>query len=214
MSAFIDISGQRFGKLVAIRVARRETRSNGGTSILWECRCDCGNTHVVSRTSLYTARSCGCSHVEQAKRLGREKRKSVGHSARNKLMKKYEAQAEYRNLEWKLSTEQFNEITKQNCYYCGKEPSQIVNLRGCNGVYVYNGIDRLDNSKGYSIENCVPCCGVCNKAKMVMSENEFSEWISRVYINFASKRAIKPCLDFQGDGTAQWYRSLFVKESS
>lgn len=181
MSAFIDVSGQRFGKLIAVKVV-------GKKPVLWECKCDCGKTHIASRNALYKLRSCGCSHIEQARKLGKAKRKSFGYSARNKVMKKYEAQARYRNLEWELSIEKFNEITKQDCYYCGREPSQIARLKGCNGEYVYNGIDRLDNKKGYVIGNCVPCCGVCNKAKMVMTEDEFADWVVRVYYRFAANK--------------------------
>jgi hypothetical protein len=33
------------------------------------------------------------------------------------------------------------------------------------GKYVYNGIDRLDNTKGYTIDNIVPCCYKCNVLK-------------------------------------------------
>ena len=186
MSAFIDISGQRFGRLVAIKVAGRKSRPNGRTSVLWECRCDCGNIHVTTRTDLYKAKSCGCSHIEQARKMGKAKQKPYGYTARNKLMRKYEAQARYRNLEFILSSEQFSEITKRACYYCNKEPSQVIKFRGCNGEYVYNGIDRVDNLKGYTIENCVPCCGTCNKAKMSMTENEFADWVVRVYHNFAA----------------------------
>jgi hypothetical protein len=40
-------------------------------------------------------------------------------------------------------------------------------------VYVYNGIDRLDSSKGYVLENCVPCCSEINWAKRVMSFEDF-----------------------------------------
>lgn len=27
------------------------------------------------------------------------------------------------------------------------------------------GLDRINNSKGYTIDNIVPCCGNCNKLK-------------------------------------------------
>lgn len=206
MSAFIDISGQRFGRLVAVKVVRNKP-------VMWECRCDCGNIHITSRANLYKAKSCGCSHVEQARKLGREKRKSAGYSARNKLMRKYESQARYRNLEFKLTTDQFNEITKKNCFYCNKVPSQIVNIKGCNGEYIYNGIDRLDNSKGYSVENCVPCCGTCNRAKQVMSVEEFYSWIDRVYHHKHPNR-LSASVSYTsgdqlwGDGTAEWYKEL------
>lgn len=30
---------------------------------------------------------------------------------------------------------------------------------------MYNGVDRVDNEKGYTKENCVPSCGSCNFKK-------------------------------------------------
>lgn len=51
----------------------------------------------------------------------------------------------------------------------------------CNGDYVYNGIDRVDNTKGYTIDNVVPCCGICNMAKGKLNQQEFQNWIKRVY---------------------------------
>lgn len=44
-------------------------------------------------------------------------------------------------------------MTSQPCYYCGD-------------VKNYNGIDRVDSSKGYILNNCVPCCEICNKMKL------------------------------------------------
>lgn len=60
----IDITGQRFGRLVALRPTDR--RHNG--SIVWECQCDCGKTAFVKGYSLkkgYT-KSCGCLHEVKA----------------------------------------------------------------------------------------------------------------------------------------------------
>ena len=45
---------------------------------------------------------------------------------------------------------------------------------------LHNGIDRVDNSKGYHPENCVPCCKTCNIAKQSMSVEEFLAWARRV----------------------------------
>ena len=58
-----DITGRRFGKLVAIRLT--EKRVNGG--VIWECKCDCGNTALVSSKSLIEGKrkSCGCIHKSQ-----------------------------------------------------------------------------------------------------------------------------------------------------
>lgn len=45
----------------------------------------------------------------------------------------------------------------------------------------HNGIDRVDSSKGYTLDNCVPCCSKCNYAKHEMSVEEFKEYITNVY---------------------------------
>ena len=54
----VDITGQRFGKLVAIR--RTDERREG--SIVWECLCDCGKTAFVPVKCLHPdgTKSCGC----------------------------------------------------------------------------------------------------------------------------------------------------------
>ena len=54
----VDIAGQRFGKLIAVRAT--EERRNG--SVIWECRCDCGSTVFVATRGLRSGstRSCGC----------------------------------------------------------------------------------------------------------------------------------------------------------
>lgn len=43
-----------------------------------------------------------------------------------------------------------------------------------------NGIDRRDSSLGYTLENCLPACGVCNKAKLDYTEEEFLVWTNRL----------------------------------
>ena len=58
MRKFEDISGQRFGKLVAVECLGKDKNKN----YLWLCQCDCGNTTNVTKTDLQRghSRSCGC----------------------------------------------------------------------------------------------------------------------------------------------------------
>ena len=46
--------------------------------------------------------------------------------------------------------------------------------------YSYNGIDRKDNTRGYEPDNCLPCCGLCNRMKSALSYGDFMDWIGRV----------------------------------
>ena len=55
-----DLTGQRFGKLVAVR----PTNERKHTSVVWECRCDCGNVCLATQNMLSRGykKSCGCMH--------------------------------------------------------------------------------------------------------------------------------------------------------
>lgn len=54
-------------------------------------------------------------------------------------------------------------------------------------TYTYNGVDRVNNSDGYTIKNCVPCCAICNYAKRDLSETEFVAWARRLVAHQDSK---------------------------
>lgn len=65
-SNFIDLTGQKFGRLT---VVGRENRQDGIKWVAyWKCICDCGNVCVVAGTKLTTGhtKSCGCLQKEKA----------------------------------------------------------------------------------------------------------------------------------------------------
>ena len=99
------------------------------------------------------------------------------------VIKMYKHGAKRRGLEYKLTEKQFKEITQQPCYYCGIIPSNKRDIEGYNGAYIYSGIDRVDNTKGYITGNVVPCCYQCNLSKGKLTLEEFKNWIKRVYKN-------------------------------
>lgn len=93
----------------------------------------------------------------------------------------YKINAKKRNIKYDITEEQFAEITQKDCFYCGVKPSNVSKKKLSNGDYIYNGIDRVDNSKGYEIDNIVPCCRICNVAKNTLTLSEFKNWIKRSY---------------------------------
>lgn len=62
MSAFIDLTGQRFSRLVVVSLHSKDG------SAKWNCICDCGSTKVVQTSSLRrgATKSCGCLQKERA----------------------------------------------------------------------------------------------------------------------------------------------------
>lgn len=59
-SGIKDITGQRYGKLVAIRFERISKRRT-----YWLCKCDCGNEKVIRSDCLTRIQSCGCVKKQQ-----------------------------------------------------------------------------------------------------------------------------------------------------
>lgn len=175
MTYYKDLTGKRFGFLTVIALTdKRDT-----TCRVWLVKCDCGKTKTVRSSRLISGdcTSCGsCSH-----------RKIYGESSMNQMISAYKAGAQRRNLEYTLTDTEFQNLTHSTCYYCGQPPSNIRAKTSAYGEYVYNGIDRVDNSKGYTTTNVVPCCFTCNRAKDTMPKQEFYSWIKRVYNTLASR---------------------------
>ena len=63
MAEIKDITGKRFGKLVAIRPIDNKKKQIKNTAIYWMCKCDCGNVKIINGVALRNGntKSCGCS---------------------------------------------------------------------------------------------------------------------------------------------------------
>jgi ribosomal protein L40E len=73
----------------------------------------------------------------------------------------YKDRAKKHKMPFRLSLEECIRIFTTKCHYCGCEPD------------IYQGIDRLDSRLGYTIENTVPACSMCNYMKGGFSEGQF-----------------------------------------
>lgn len=192
MTYFNDLSGKTFGRLLVIA----KTDERKGSSIVWKCQCSCGKTCYKSSQHLVRGltRSCGCLKKEIISL-------PYGESSINSLYVSYRRNAEYRKLDFSISKEVFISLTSSKCFYCGKYPSQHHKQGRSNGEYVYNGIDRINNGIGYTEENCVPCCWVCNNAKKDMSIGDFYLWIKDVvsYSNLLTNNKESDIINYVGE---------------
>ena len=174
----INLTGKRFGWLLVLEYAYTKVYSGKHYKAYWKCRCDCGVHKNINAQSLMHgySKSCGCRQHE-AQKLQK------GEAAFNCLYTDYKTGAVKRGYEFLLSKDDFRVITKQDCFYCGTKPEQTSGTKRCNGSYVYNGIDRVDNNGGYVLNNCVACCSVCNYAKRDMSLENFIEHIKKICLH-------------------------------
>jgi|WetSurSiteA1Bulk_404760.scaffolds.fasta_scaffold00264_16 hypothetical protein len=171
-AVFKDLIGKKFGRLLIIK--REENDSFGAARFL--CKCDCGNEKIIRSHDLINGKtiSCGCYHK---KIISLEN----GKASLNQVYDRYKRSSKTKNIIFSLSKDEFFEITQKNCFYCGSEPSNIQKNNWKTGDFIYNGIDRIDNRKGYIDDNVVTCCWKCNQAKSKMNIDEFYEWSDRIY---------------------------------
>ncbi len=148
----------------------------------WKFKCDCGNEEIypVGRVLIGARKSCGCKNKEVRKQNGLNKRLEFGFSAKKNLLSSYICSARSRDIEFKLSEDEFYWLTQQNCSYCNSGLLGESKTYTNNGSYLYNGIDRVDSKIGYIFENCVPCCKFCNMAKKNYSVEEFLKWLNNI----------------------------------
>lgn len=88
-------------------------------------------------------------------------------SAKGKY-RNYRREAKTRELTFDLTLEEFSGMISRPCHYCGEASG---------------GLDRCDNTLGYTKFNTVPCCFRCNRAKNDLTEQEFVEMCLRVANN-------------------------------
>jgi hypothetical protein len=153
MPKALDLSGQRFDRLVVLELDEIKRNSNGKTIRYWKCICDCGKTVTVSTQNLRqgNTKSCGC------------------------LKKAFVSQINYKH--GKKGTRLYNvwKDMKKRCYYSKASNYKYYggrNITICDewlGEYGFenfslwalaNGysdeltIDRIDSNKNYCPENC------------------------------------------------------------
>ena len=184
-----DITGQRFGRLIALH-----RYFGGDKGNRWVCQCDCGNKSVVAyhdlvRSDSKCSRSCGCL-----------KRDLTIKRTRKHGLSKHRLYAIYNNMIKRCESKQ------HHCYenYGGRGIKVCPEWRKDFLVFykwaISNGyesnltLDRIDNDKGYSPQNC--------------------RWVTRVFQQ--NHRRDNNLLTFNGETRTltEWARIVGIKNST
>lgn len=133
-----------------------------------------GDPSILLHKTTCSAKGCDGRHVAKgfcARHFEQERRRSGYHAkAARKISTRFTDCLRYardRNLPWTIQFEAYVSLISSNkCHYCsGPLPETKV------------GLDRLDNYKGYHLDNVVPCCRYCNQMKSnIYTYEEFKEF--------------------------------------
>lgn len=142
MSNVVDLTGQKFNLLTVID---RAESNNGKT--YWNCICDCGTKTVVSGSNLRSGavKSCGCLL---------HKKKDTHHLSQTRLYRIWRAMINRCTNANYWAYKYYGEKGISLCNEWRDDFLAFKNWAETNGYSDSLTIDRIDNSKGYSPENC------------------------------------------------------------
>jgi len=151
-----------------------------------EVKCECGRKKHVQYNNIRGGHSvcCGFHPCKSPHNMGK---RSI-ETSYNSLFYSYKKGAIDRGLLFDLDKTSFKNLINKNCFYCNKIPSSVYQIKNSKtgqiraGIpLIYNGIDRVDNEKGYTLTNCVPCCETCNRMKTNHDYDFFVKQIIKIY---------------------------------
>jgi len=140
MPSFIDLSNKRFGKLLAVH------RVDGGKSIRWFCRCDCGNETVVFGAALRSGNtsSCGCGQHKIIHGMARRK----------KISREFACWSGIRRRCLNRNFKQFHDYGGRGISICERWmefANFLADMGACPPKYT---IERINNDGNYEPSNC------------------------------------------------------------
>lgn len=158
----------KFGSLTFIGMSelKKDGRRTGNF------KCDCGKLHTTTLRNVLTGKtkSCGCQRKvglnphNRTIHVSYSPKRTFGH-----FHAQLKESAKRKNLKISISTSDLKKLVLSPCFYCGNKHDVPI------------GLDRIDSSKGYTEDNVVPACTVCNRMKLNMSVYQFISHIESIH---------------------------------
>lgn len=148
MGKIIDLTGQRFGRLEVLSLAKVERKT------YWLCKCDCGKETISDSSSLRTGhkRSCGCLHDD----LSRERLTKMNETHGESNTRLYKIWTDIKKRCYRETFWAYDRYGGRGITLCKEWHDYTVFRDWCmaNGYADDLTIDRIDNNGNYEPNNC------------------------------------------------------------
>ncbi len=171
LTKFEDISGQRFGRLVAIRPVRKDRFGK----YIWKVRCDCGKEKDINSSGIKAGIvvSCGCYRMEKNFKGCGDLSQSYWH--------KVEKAAHQRGYEFTITLKEAWDIFIQQDKKCALSGVPLLMFTNNDKYYLQTAsLDRIDSTKGYVSGNIQWVHKRVNFLKRDYDEKELLFWCNEI----------------------------------
>lgn len=147
MRRVIDLTGQRFDRLTVIH---RVENSNDNKA-QWLCQCDCGKTCVVRSTCLISGHTKSCSCLKNEKLIKRTKTHGLTDTRMFRIWRGVKTRC------YNINHKDYKYYGERGITVCDEwlnDFKSFYDWSMSNGYEDYLTLDRIDNDKGYSPQNC------------------------------------------------------------
>ena len=167
-----DVTGQKFNKLIFLKYIRNDKFGKA----IWLCKCECGKEKELNACSIKAGltTSCGCNR----EKIGRKKGyKLISWGFFRKLRKS----ALSRDYEFNLTIEFLWELFEKQNKLCAISGVPISLFPDSNRSRSQTAsVDRIDSSKGYTIDNVQWVHKRINRLKNILNTDELVFWADRI----------------------------------
>lgn len=162
MGKSLLIRGKTFNYLTAVQHA-------GGKKWIFRCVCGFEGAMWTNNVTRGATKSCGCM---KEKLIAERQILPNNQGIFNNAFHIHKQAAARRGIPAFLTRDQYIEIIKKPCHYCGGFSTRSTQ-KSKRVTVLANSVDRRNNEPYYKPENTVPACFTCQAMKSDFSEDTF-----------------------------------------